>query len=350
MMKSPNEAVDIARHISYFLNTYAPSQLTNSEHTLKSYSLTLSIYIGFLENEKRIQPENLNCSCFERKVIEEWLIWLAGERTCSPGSCNNRLASLRVFLKYLGTRDVRFLYLSNSASQIPLRKTLKRKMEGLSRNAVTALLAAPNPQHKMERRDLAFMVLLYATATRLDEILSLKTRNLCLEKERPSITIMGKGHKMRTMYLLPKAVAHMKGYLEDFHGKSPDPEAFVFYSRNVGPHGRMTQAAIAKMLKKYAVKAHDNCPDVPLNLHAHLFRHAKASHWLEDGMNIVQISFLLGHEQLQTTMGYLKITAQQDASALATLQGENDKKAVPKWKDHDGTLSTFCGVKPMKGK
>ena len=59
---------------------------------------------------------------------------------------------------------------------------------------------------------------------------------------------------------------------------------------------------------------------------AHL-RHAKASHWLEDGMNIVQISSLLGHEQLQTTMVYLDITMEQELKALATLEDENDKTA-----------------------
>ena len=37
-------------------------------------------------------------------------------------------------------------------------------------------------------------------------------------------------------------------------------------------------------------------------------RHAKATHWLEDGMNIIQISFLLGHASLDTTMRYLDIT------------------------------------------
>ena len=37
-------------------------------------------------------------------------------------------------------------------------------------------------------------------------------------------------------------------------------------------------------------------------------------------MNIVQISFLLGHEQLQTTMVYLDITAEEKAKALATLE------------------------------
>ncbi len=107
----------------------------------------------------------------------------------------------------------------------------------------------------------------------------------------------------------------------------------------------MTQPAIAKMLKKHAKTAHDSCSEVPLDTHAHRLRHAKASHWLEDGMNIVQISFLLGHEQLQTTMAYLDITMDEKAKGLATLEDENDKKVSPKWKNADGSLIDFCGIK-----
>lgn len=99
------------------------------------------------------------------------------------------------------------------------------------------------------------------------------------------------------------------------------------------------------MLKKYAVRANKICSDVPLGLHAHQFRHAKASHWLEDGMNIVQISFLLGHEQLQTTMVYLDITTEEKAKALATLEDETSKKVSPKWRKSDGSLVDFCGLK-----
>ena len=87
---------------------------------------------------------------------------------------------------------------------------------------------------------------------------------------------------------------------------------------------------------------------LPLNLHAHQLRHAKASHRLQDGMNIVQISFLLGHEQLQTTMVYLDITLEQELKALATIEDENDKKVSKKWKDINGGLADFCGVKSMK--
>ena len=102
------------------------------------------------------------------------------------------------------------------------------------------------------------------------------------------------------------------------------------------------------MLRKYAKAAHEVCGDVPLGLHAHQFRHGKASHWLEDGMNIVQISFLLGHEQLQTTMVYLDIMAEEKAKALATLEDENDKKVCAKWKNPDGSLVDFCGIRKRR--
>lgn len=107
----------------------------------------------------------------------------------------------------------------------------------------------------------------------------------------------------------------------------------------------MTQAAIDKMLKKYAKEAHLLCDEVPWGLHAHQFRHAKASHWLEEGMNIVQISFLLGHEQLETTMIYLDITTEDERKALATLAYEKDGSILPKWKNADGSLVDFCGIR-----
>ena len=91
--------------------------------------------------------------------------------------------------------------------------------------------------------------------------------------------------------------------------------------------------------------AHEVRSDVPLGLYAHQLRHSKALHWLEDGMNIIQISFLLGHGQLQTTMVYLDITMEEKAKALATLEDENDRKVSAKWKNPDGSLVDFCGIR-----
>ena len=348
MKKATNESVVIARHINAFLNEYVPSQKSHSSHTLKSYQYALALYIGFLEAKKGISTESLCGGCFRRIIIEEWLQWLIEVRCCRPETCNNRLASLRAFLKYMASREVRLLYLSEEATRIPRKKEIRKRVKGMSKKAVQVLLSVPDLSRKTGRRDLSLMIVIYSTAARIDEILSLKTEQLHLDVEKPNITIIGKGSKIRTLYLLPKAVAHLKKYLGEFHGDTPDPEAYVFYSRNTGSHGKMSQTAVSKQLKKHARAAYEKCDEVPRDLHAHQLRHAKASHWLEDGMNIVQISFLLGHEQLQTTMVYMDITLEQELKALATLEDENDKKVSKKWKNQKDGLADFCGVKSMK--
>jgi len=348
MKKATNDSVIIARHINAFLNDYVPSQKTRSSHTLKSYQYALVLYVGFLETEKGISTESLCGECFSRTTIEEWLQWLMEKRGCSPETCNNRLASLRAFLKYLGSRDISLLYLSEDATRIQRKKVIRKKVKGMSKKAVQVLLSVPDLSTKAGRRDLALMIAIYSTATRINEILSLKIEHLRLDVEKPNVTIIGKGSKIRTMYLLPKAVTHLKKYLKEFHGNTPNPEAYVFYSRNTGLQGKMSQTAVNKQLKKHASAAHEICDEVPRDLHAHQLRHTKASHWLEDGMNIVQISFMLGHEQLQTTMVYLDITIEQELIALATLEDENDKKVSKKWTNIKGGLAGFCGVKSMK--
>lgn len=348
MKKATNESVLISRHINAFLNKYVPSQKSCSSHTLKSYQYALSLYISFLENKKGICAERLCGDCFSRNIIEQWLQWLMELRGCSPETCNNRLASLRAFLKYLGSREIFLLYLSEDATRIPRKKEIHKKIKGMSKKAVQVLLSIPDLSTKTGRRDLALMIIIYSTAARIDEILSLKIKQLHLDIQKPNATIIGKGSKIRTLYLLPKAVAHLKKYLKEFHGDIPNPEAYVFYSRNTGVYGKLSQTAVNKQLKKHARAAHEVCNEAALGLHAHQLRHAKASHWLEDGMNIVQISFLLGHEQLQTTMVYMDITLEQELKALATLEDENDKKVSKKWKNIKGGLAQFCGVKSIK--
>ena len=348
MPKVSDESIKISRHINVFLNEYVPSQKTKSDHTLKSYEYALSLYIGFLETKKNIKENNLTGNCFSAEYIEEWLVWIMEERGCAPETCNNRLAALRVFLKYLAKKDVEYLHLSQAASLIERKKEQRKKVSGMSKKAVQTLLSVPNISSKTDRRDIALMTAIYSTATRLDEILSLKVEHLYLDVHKPYITVVGKGDKIRSSYLPPKTAAHLKKYLHEYHGTSPNPNAYVFYSRNRGQFEKLTQPAVSKRLAVHAKTANKICDEVPIDLHAHQLRHAKASHWLEDGMNIVQISFLLGHEQLKTTMIYLDITTDGEAKALATLEDENDKNVSKKWNKKDGSLSEQCGVRTMK--
>jgi site-specific recombinase XerD len=202
----------------------------------------------------------------------------------------------------------------------------------LSRDAVKAILDVPNQHTTSGQRDVTFMMMLYGTAARINEFLELKISALFLDAPKPYATIVRKGNVIRKLYLLPQAVAYLRNYLRVFHGESPNPDNYLFFSRNKGKNGKLSQPAIAKMLKKHAATANKICSDVPLDLHAHQFRHAKASHWLEDGMNIVQISFLLGHAHIETTIVYLDITTEEETKAMATLEDENDAKITKNWK------------------
>lgn len=73
-----------------------------------------------------------------------------------------------------------------------------------------ALLNAPDTNTSTGRRDLVFLILMYGTAARIDEVLSMKIQHLHLHASKPYATIIGKGNKVRTLYLLPKVVAHLE--------------------------------------------------------------------------------------------------------------------------------------------
>ena len=184
MKKNNREAARIAGYISEFLHDYAPQFLTSSEHTLKSYRDALILYIAFLE-EKGITHDSLGRICLERDFIEEWIIWLKDVRQCSPETCNIRLSSLRAFLEFIGNKEIGLLYLYQEAKLIKRQKCQKKKAEGLTREAVAAILAAPDPSTRTGKRDLVFLTLLYATAARLDEILSIKLSHLYLDAAKP---------------------------------------------------------------------------------------------------------------------------------------------------------------------
>ena len=342
-MEKYKEAAIIARYVSDFLCNYAPTFLTTSPCTLKSYRDALKLYMDFLEKQG-INASNLSRRYLEKVWIEKWIVWLKDDRKCSQDTCNVRLGSFRAFLEYLAAQNVEFLYLYQESKQIRRQKCIKKKIKGFTRKAVSAMLSAPDLTTKTGRRDLVFIALLYATAARLDEIRSLKICQLHLHAEKPYVNLIGKGGKIRTAYLLPKIVSYIKIYLRDFHDAIPDPDAYLFYSRVGNKKEKLTEAALAKRIKICAARAHEICPDVPLDAHAHQFRHAKASHWLEDGMNVVQVSFLLGHAQLETTMRYLDISIDDKAKAIATLQSETDPCIPKKWKNPNGSLKAFCGL------
>lgn len=338
------QAKELARYTYDWINIHVPSLKTSSCHTERSYRLSLSLYVRFLESDKGITPFNLNGECFSVERLNEWQIWMKQVRGVCNGTCNNRMAAIKSLLEYIGGRNpaYSYLYIRASGHTHPLKEP-KRKVNGMSRDAVQAIFAVPDTTTRIGLRDLVLMMLSYGVAARIDEILSLKVSDIHLKAKEPFVILHGKGGRIRSIYLQKRLVEWLERYLKLFHKPNPKPDDFLFYSPCHGIRGKLTQPAISKRLKLYAKKAHERCEEVPLGLHSHLWRHSMACHWREDNINIVEIKELMGHSSLQSTMVYQDVTEEQKKAAIETLEDTVTKAMRKKWKlpENKGLAAMF---------
>ena len=256
------QAIQIASYLHEWLEYYVPSIKACSPHTKRNYKISVTLYAEFLKKVKGILPETLNAECFCRKYIMEWIIWMKSDRNCTFATCNVRLSALRAFLKYVADRDMTYMAVFLQAENIPNEKTPKRKVIGLSKKAVKAILSVPNQRTATGFRDFTLMLLLYSTAIRVNELLTLKISNIVMDCTKPHMIVIGKGRKKRPLPLLSQAVQCLKRYLKKYHPKYNDMDALIFYSKSKGVYAPMSAENVNKMLKKYALIAHETCEDV----------------------------------------------------------------------------------------
>lgn len=338
--RAAGEAALVARLIHDFLGTHAPTVITDSPNTLRSYRDALSLYLSYLES-RGVTPGSLSRDHFGREWLEGFVAWLKEVRGNSNGTCNVRLSCLRTFLEYAGGREPGMLGPHVEAGLIRRQSSEGRKVSGMSREAVRAMLAAPDTSNARGRRDVAFLTLMYSTAARLDEVRTLTAGRVALDADTPHVTVRGKGGRMRTCYLLPKTAALLRAYASEALGDDPDPGSLLFESP-VKPGCPLSERAWDKRIKAIAAIAHETCADVPLDAHCHQLRHSKASHWVEDKVSVAEVQRLLGHRQLATTMRYIDSLVPREAEALATIEGETG--AEKRWRREDGSLKGFCGL------
>lgn len=148
-------------------------------------------------------------------------------------------------------------------------------------------------------RDKAMIELFYSTGCRLSEMVNLKISDIDFASKE--VHLFGKGSKHRTSYLNAKAEYMLKKYFELERPKeSISDSVFVIFRK---PYNGMHKGAI------YArVKAIQKRSGIERSLFPHLLRHTMATDALNRGMNVAEVKEILGHEKLDTTMIYAKIS------------------------------------------
>lgn len=70
---------------------------------------------------------------------------------------------------------------------------------------------------------------------------------------------------------------------------------------------------------QWAVKEAAKRAGIRKEVHVHTLRHTFATHLLEDGLDIVTLKNLLGHENIETTMLYLQVAQLNTRPAFSPL-------------------------------
>jgi site-specific recombinase XerD len=220
---------------------------------------------------------------------------------------------------------------------------VQKEKETLSEEALATILAAP-PLTKMGMRDRAILIILYDSAIRLDELLSVKLQDIILSGEYPCILIHGKGKKERRISLTELTVGHLKQYLQVYHADSM-PDADLFSTTIKGRTSAMSSSNVHRIVKKYSEIARAGSRDMPKSVYSHMLRRTRATDLYQDGVDIELISAILGHAKIETTKThYAKPSLAQLRESMESVPTPVADEE-PLWIGSEDEMARACGLR-----
>jgi integrase/recombinase XerD len=212
------------------------------------------------------------------------------------------LIALKSFFRWL-TQQNYLLY--NPASELVMPKPPRQLPRTiLSVETLQDVLRLPDLDTPNGLRDRVVLEVLYGTAMRRTELITLRIYDVDFKRDVLVIR-HGKGNKDRVLPLTQRVKVWLEKYLETARGhlQGPLDDARLFLTDYGEPFSSHQLGALVKRyLKRAGVDAVGSC---------HLFRHAAATHMLENGADIRFIQTLLGHDDLNSTQIYTHVSVEK---------------------------------------
>jgi len=225
--------------------------------------------------------------------VRDFVHYLITERRVAFSTCNQKVAAIRFFYRFvLGRRDF--------SLRVPMKHS-GRLPEPLSRGEVARLLeAARTVKVRM------LLMTAYGGGLRVSELVRLLPTDI--HSERMLIRVdQGKGRKDRYTLLSPRLLEELRAYWRQYR-----PQHWLFEGAKPGQH----------LLAGSAGKAFDAAQARAGIQHGHgihSLRHSFATHLMEAGVPLPVIQRLMGHTSLSTTAKYLHVTSQHLESIRSPL-------------------------------
>jgi integrase len=272
------------------------SVLGRSKSTYDCYSThvsALALYFGKLPTE--LDPEQ----------VHDYLFYLQKQsKTPSQTYFKHTVYGLRFLLKSEG---LPYEYL-----KLPEIKHEKKVQVVLSKEEVWRMLnVCKLLKHKI------LIGLLYGCGLRCLEARSVRLQDLDFDRKQLRV-VQGKGKKDRYVPLSAHLIRGLKKYIA-----AEKPKDWLFNGQPMpGRAGGDFDSRYSQKGVQWAVKQACKQAGIAKDVHVHTLRHTFATHLLEDGMDIITLKNLLGHENIETTIEYLQVAqlpTQRIFSPLDTL-------------------------------
>jgi site-specific recombinase XerD len=282
-----------------------------SPHTIAAYRDTFRLLLRFAHEQTGKQPAALEFEDLDAPLIAAFLDHLEHQRGNTPRTRNARLAAIHSMFRYAALRHPEHAGLISRVIAVPTKRFERAIVTYLTPDEVDALLAAPNRERWIGRRDHALLTLAIQTGLRVTELTTLRNQDVHLTTG-PHIQVVGKGRKQRATPLTSQTVAVLREWMQERGGQGDQP---LFPTSR----GRaLSRDAIALLVAKHAITASRRCPTLTnKKVSPHVLRHTAAMNLLHAGVDSTVIALWLGHESVEATQIYLHADMAIKERALA---------------------------------
>ena len=202
--------------------------------------------------------------------------------------------------------------------ELPEIKHEKKLPVIVSREEMRRLLKAPKLlKHRV------LLGLLYGCGLRCFEVRSLKIADLDFDRKLAHVR-NGKGKKDRYVPLSDLLIRGLKSYIE-----AEQPQSWLFNGKEqeiTGRAGGDFDSRYSQRGVQWAVQQAVKEAGILKDVSVHTLRHTYATHLLEEGLDIMTIKDLLGHECIDTTMIYLHVAQSGRVKPFSPLDRLYQKK------------------------
>lgn len=288
---------------------YVEIERGRSIKTVENYDRYLTRFIAFAEKNAGAKKAD----AISDNLVREFRLWLnrqpalphqkgtSSRETLKKKTQNYHLIAVRAFLKYLMKRGVSSL----APERIELAKVGERSLDLITIDELNRLLKGPKGDDLKALRDRAILELFFSTGLRVSELCALP-RDIDLSSD--SLSVRGKGDKVRVVFISPEAKDAVKKYLD----KRGDIDDSLFINlgkgiKNENSKGatsrQLTSRSVERIVKHYAIKA-----GIARKVTPHIIRHSFATDLLSNGADLRSVQALLGHANISTTQVYTHVT------------------------------------------